>query len=324
MQSDERLNTPLIEHEATVPKALSLKRLDHVAAALFPQYSRSRLQQWIEAGELTMDGKVLKAKTKVTLGAKIEISATPDSTHHEPEDIPLNIVFEDESVLVINKPSGLVVHPGAGNQTGTLLNALLHHYPALESVPRAGIVHRLDKNTTGLMVVAKSLESQNQLVKQLQSREVKRIYEAVTYGTIRLTGKVDAPIGRHPQTRIKMSVQENGKEAITRYMPLNVFKSHTHLELSLETGRTHQIRVHMRHIGHSLVGDPAYGGTFKIPADNPDEQLVDCLRNFPRQALHARILSFRHPESEDEVEFEADLPADILELLDLLAQNESG
>ncbi|MFT5212090.1 MAG: 23S rRNA pseudouridine1911/1915/1917 synthase, partial [Flavobacterium sp.] len=297
---------------------------DHAAAALFPQYSRSRLQQWIEEGKLTVDGKVLKAKTKVSLGAKIEICASPDSTHHEPEEIALNIVFEDESIAVLNKPLGLVVHPGAGNQTGTLLNALLHHFPSLESVPRAGIVHRLDKNTTGLMVVAKTLESQNQLVKQLQSRKVKRIYEAIVYGKVPLTGKVDAPIGRHPQTRVKMSVQPNGKEAITRYSPLSVFKSHTHLELSLETGRTHQIRVHMRHIGHSLVGDPAYGGTFKIPADSPDEQLVNCLRNFPRQALHARCLSFEHPQSQDIVEFEVVLPADMTDLLSLLERNESG
>lgn len=318
------MNSPLIEHEAIVPPELSLRRLDHAAAALFPQYSRSRLQQWIEEGKLTVDGKVLKAKTKVSLGAKIEICASPDSTHHEPEKIALNIVFEDESIAVLNKPLGLVVHPGAGNQTGTLLNALLHHFPSLESVPRAGIVHRLDKNTTGLMVVAKTLESQNQLVKQLQSRKVKRIYEAIVYGKVPLTGKVDAPIGRHPQTRVKMSVQPNGKEAITRYSPLSVFKSHTHLELSLETGRTHQIRVHMRHIGHSLVGDPAYGGTFKIPADSPDEQLVNCLRNFPRQALHARCLSFEHPQSQDIVEFEVALPADMTDLLSLLERNESG
>jgi len=312
----------MIIHSAVVPSDLALRRLDQVVAIMFPQYSRSRLQQWIESGELTVDGQRQKSKSKVSLGVKILINATPDVTHHEAESIPLDIVFEDPSILILNKPDGLVVHPGAGNQTGTLLNALLHHCPDLEGIPRAGIVHRLDKNTTGLMVVAKTLESQNHLVKQLQSREVSRIYEAVVYGNITLTGKVDAPIGRHPQTRIKMSIQQDGKDAITNYRALQAFKSHTHLELSLETGRTHQIRVHMRHIGHPLVGDPAYGGTFKIPGDKPDFRLVECLRNFPRQALHARKLSFQHPVAEELVKFEVPLPEDLLMLLDLLDQNE--
>jgi len=312
----------MINHSATVPPELSLKRLDQAVATMFPQYSRSRLQQWIESGELTVDGQRQKSKSKVPLGARILINATPDVTYHEAESIPLDIVFEDASILVLNKPSGLVVHPGAGNQTGTLLNALLHHCPDLEGIPRAGIVHRLDKNTTGLMVVAKSLESQNQLVIQLQAREVSRIYEAVAYGPIRLTGKVDAPIGRHPQTRIKMSIQEDGKEAITNYRALETFRSHTHLELSLETGRTHQIRVHMRHIGHPLVGDPAYGGTFKIPGNSPDPHLVECLRDFPRQALHARRLSFIHPVEKETVEFETPLPEDLTTLIELLKQNE--
>ncbi len=313
----------LIQHKAIVPADLSLMRFDQAAVTLFPQYSRSRLQQWIESGELTLDGKKEKRKTKVPLGSHIEINAQPDVTYHKAENIPLNIVFEDESLLVLNKPTGLVVHPGAGNQSGTLLNALLYYCPQLESIPRAGIVHRLDKNTTGLMVVAKTLESQNSLVQQLQAREVKRIYEAVAYGVIPLMGKVDAPIGRHPQTRIKMSVQQDGKEAITNYKPLNNFKSHTHLELALETGRTHQIRVHMRYVGHPLVGDPAYGGTFKMPPEKPEIELVDCIRDFPRQALHARRLSFDHPVTGEVLEFEAELPEDIVLLLHLLKRNEA-
>ena len=310
----------MIEHDARVPRDLSLMRLDRVASALFPQYSRSRLQQWIESGELTVDGASRKSKFKVPSGALLSILAAPDASPFNPEDISLDIIHEDDSLLVVNKPAGLVVHPGAGNQTGTMLNALLFHCPTVEAVPRAGIVHRLDKDTTGLMVVAKTLESQTRLVLQLQSREVKRVYEAVVYGVSREAGEVNAAIGRNPYHRTRMSVQANGKEAITRYRTIKAYEHHTHLELSLETGRTHQIRVHMQHRGYPLVGDPAYGGTFRYPRDSPDEDLVDCLRNFPRQALHARSLSFVHPRTNELIHFESSLPSDLTTLLGLLDQ----
>ena len=308
----------LIEHTARVPTDLALKRLDHIAVAMFPQYSRSRLQQWIESGELTVDGARKKPKYKVSNGAHIRILAKPDISTYTAEDIHLDIVHEDEALLVLNKPAGFVVHPGAGNPSGTILNALLHHRPSIGSVPRAGIVHRLDKDTTGLMVVAKTLASQNHLVQQLQSREVKRIYEAITYGVAPRSGKVEAAIGRHPHMRTKMSVQVNGKEAITHYRLLKAYIRHARVQLSLETGRTHQIRVHMQHLGYPLVGDPTYGGTFRTPPNQPDESLAICLKNFPRQALHARNLSFVHPATQQVVEFEREIPADMQNLIDVL------
>ncbi|MDG1441221.1 MAG: 23S rRNA pseudouridine(1911/1915/1917) synthase RluD [Pseudomonadales bacterium] len=305
----------MIEHEASVPNGLSKKRFDQVAVALFPEYSRSRLQYWIESGELTLDGMTQKPKFKVPVDGVLKICAAPDQSHFEPQDISLDVVFEDDDILVINKPAGLVVHPGAGNFDGTLLNGLLYYCSTLEAVPRAGIVHRLDKDTTGLMVVAKTLVSQNNLVHQLQSREVKRIYHAIAYGDVARSGSVDAPIGRHSTMRTRMSVQLKGKEAMTHYQPIRNFGAHTYLELSLSTGRTHQIRVHMQHINHPLVGDPVYGGTLRIPAGSPSERLVSCLSNFPRQALHAKRLCFDHPAHGEMVEFEIDLPDDFAELV---------
>ncbi len=314
----------MIVHCADVPTELSFRRLDHVAAILFPQYSRSRLQQWIESGELTVDGETKKPRQKVASGVKLRIEATPAVSSFEPQDIPLEIVYEDESLLVLNKPAGFVVHPGAGNHDGTVLNALLHYCPSLESVPRAGIVHRLDKDTTGLMVVTKTLESQTSLVQQLQSREVKRIYEAVTYGLVRGSGKVEANIGRHRNMRTRMSVQANGREAITNYRLLRSFQHHSHVELSLQTGRTHQIRVHMKYLGYPLVGDPTYGGTFRMPPGTADKALVECIRNFPRQALHAKSLAFVHPEKNEWVQFQIKTSNDMANLLDLLAKDAAG
>ncbi|MFP6809281.1 MAG: 23S rRNA pseudouridine(1911/1915/1917) synthase RluD [Pseudomonadales bacterium] len=303
-----------IQHKGIVPGELSLERFDQVAAILFPQYSRSRLQSWIKSKELLVGGKPGRSKDKVSAGDIIEIDAVAETLEDEGEDIPLDIIHEDESIIVVNKPVGLVVHPGAGNRQGTLLNALLFHHPDLAEVPRAGIVHRLDKETSGLMVVAKTITSQTSLVEQLQSRKVRRIYHAIVYGIPRRNGTIEAAIERHPTHRTKMAVRFDGKEAITHHNLIEAFDAHAHMEFALETGRTHQIRVHMQHLGFPIVGDPVYGGTFRKPAGDR-EQLAACLRNFSRQALHAKELQFRHPESGNSIGFEIDLPADIAELL---------
>ncbi|HKI73359.1 MAG TPA: 23S rRNA pseudouridine(1911/1915/1917) synthase RluD [Pseudomonadales bacterium] len=304
-------------HEiATVPGALALERLDRAAVHLFPQFSRARLQRWIKSGELTVDGELRRPKDKVEGGEELEIEATLSEMSHAPEPIPLAVIHEDDAVIVIDKPAGLVVHPGAGNLSGTLLNGLLHHCAALASVPRAGIVHRLDKDTTGLLVVAKTLESQNALVQQLQARQVHRIYFALVHGVVTTRGTVDAPIGRHPTTRTRMAVQASGKQAITHYRVVTRYPGHSLLEVSLETGRTHQIRVHMSHIGHPLVGDPTYGGRQTRRRVPPE--LSEALDAMPRQALHAKALSFEHPETGQQVTFESDLPHDMEELLEAM------
>ena len=259
-----------------------------------------------------------RPRDKIAENDIIEIEATLEAVlDWAGEPIPLNIVFEDEHILVINKPAGLVVHPGAGNKAGTLVNALLHHLPHLSQIARAGVVHRLDKETSGLMVVAKTLASQTQLVSQLQARTVKRRYEAVVCGRLTSGGTVDAPIGRHPFERTRMAVVESGKTAITHYRVLERFPAHTHLKLELETGRTHQIRVHMAHIHHPIVGDKTYGGRFRLPP-NTHPLVQNYLRTFPRQALHAQGLSLVHPVTGEEMGWEAPLPTDIHELLSAL------
>lgn len=307
---------PTYIHElTTIPADLALQRLDRAAVHLFPQYSRARLQRWIKSGELTLDGELRRPRDKVSGGEEIEIDASVQEVSFAPEEISLDIVFEDDALLVVNKPAGLVVHPGAGNPNGTLLNALLYHDPNLASVPRAGIVHRLDKDTTGLLVVAKNLVSQNALVQQLQAREVSRIYEAVVHGVVVQPGIISAPISRHAVHRTRMAVQSSGKEAITHYRALRRFAAHTHVELSLETGRTHQIRVHMQFRGYPLVGDPTYGKRGR----EVDERLEAAFEKIGRQALHARKLSLTHPVYGEELSFEAALPRDMLELLDVLA-----
>ena len=266
------------------------KRLDHALADMFPDYSRSRLQQWLKDGQITVNGEVLRAKDKVAGGEEVELYPKLEcDTDWQAQDIPLDIVHEDEHILVIHKPAGLVVHPAAGNQDGTLLNGLLFHDTELATLPRAGIVHRLDKDTSGLLVVARTLKAQKQLVDQLQERAFLREYRAVVNGVLTAGGTVDEPIGRHPVHRKRMAVVHNGKTAITHYRIEQRFRAHSLLRVKLETGRTHQIRVHMAHINHPIVGDPVYGGRLKLPKGCTDE-LVETLRSFKRQALHATLL----------------------------------
>jgi 23S rRNA pseudouridine1911/1915/1917 synthase len=310
----------LIEHRATVSPADCGRRLDQIAAALFPQFSRSRLQQWIKAGDLRVDGQQMPPKQKLLGGEQLSISTQLKAEGDwEPQDISLDIVFEDEHIIVINKPANFVVHPAAGNRDGTLLNALLYHFPQLASVPRGGIVHRLDKDTTGLMVVAKTLAAHTDLVAQLQARTVSREYEAVVSGVMTGGGCVDQPIGRHPKQRVKMAVVRDGKEARTHYKVLERFAGHTYIRLKLETGRTHQIRVHMASIQFPIVGDAVYGGRFRLHKGASDE-LRETLQGFSRQALHARELGLVHPHSGEFISWQTELPEDMQDLLQALTE----
>ncbi|HCF7569249.1 TPA: 23S rRNA pseudouridine(1911/1915/1917) synthase RluD [Pseudomonas aeruginosa] len=311
----------MIQRAAEVPFELGGQRLDQIAAQLFPEHSRSRLAGWIKDGRLTVDGAVLRPRDIVHSGAQLVLEAEQEAQGEWlAQDIELEIVYKDEHILVIDKPAGLVVHPAAGHQDGTLLNALLYHVPDIANVPRAGIVHRLDKDTTGLMVVAKTLEAHTKLVAQLQARSVSRIYEAIVIGVITSGGTIDAPIGRHGVQRQKMAVVDAGKVAVSHYRVLERFRAHTHTRVKLETGRTHQIRVHMSHIGYPLVGDPVYGGRFRIPPV-ASQTLVQTLREFPRQALHARFLELDHPATGVRMKWESPLPEDFLWLLSLLRQD---
>ncbi|MDG2018404.1 MAG: 23S rRNA pseudouridine(1911/1915/1917) synthase RluD [Porticoccaceae bacterium] len=312
-----------INKTAEVPFDYCGRRLDQVASELFSEFSRSRLQQWIKEGLLKVDDAQWLPKRKVLGGERLDICASIEAEGEwVAEDIPLNIVFEDDHLLVINKTANFVVHPAAGNYSGTVLNALLHHCPSLCLIPRAGIVHRLDKDTTGLMVVAKTLEAHTNLVSQLQARSVKRVYHAVVNGLLTSGGLVDQPVGRHPRQRIKMAVISGGKEARTHYSVLERFKGHSHLQLKLETGRTHQIRVHMAHLGHPLVGDSLYAGRFKIHKGAP-AKFIEYLRNFGRQALHAVELALVHPATGEEVSWSSPLPEDIQMLLSQLSDEQN-
>lgn len=313
--------TENINLTASIPEELANKRLDQALASLFPDYSRSRLQQWVKAGQVTVDGKTARQRDKVYGDETIEIRALVEAEEiWQAEDIPLDIVFEDEHIIVLNKPTGLVVHPAAGNYQGTMLNALLHHAPEVAHVPRAGIVHRLDKDTTGLLVVARTLPAQKYLVEQLQARAFLREYQAVVNGKIVAGGRVEANIGRHPVHRKRMAVVESGKPAVTHYRTTAKFRAHTHLTLKLETGRTHQIRVHMAHIKHPIVGDPVYGGRLRLPPQCNDP-LTQILRGFNRQALHAARLGLEHPATGEQLEWEAPLPDDMAELLNALQED---
>lgn len=301
-----------------IPSSLAGERFDQVAAQLFSQFSRARLQSWIKSGELTINGESHKAKIKVMAGQWLEVKVTLEgSDRWQAQDIALDVVYEDEQILVINKPAGLVVHPAAGHADGTLLNGLLFYAPELDTVPRAGIVHRLDKDTSGLMVVAKTLTAHINLVEQLQARAMGREYEAVAQGVMTGGGRVEEPIGRHPIHRKKMGVVPTGKEAATNYQVIERFRAHTHVRLKLETGRTHQIRVHMSHINYALVGDPLYAGRPRLPRAAGDE-LIAFLQTFKRQALHARRLQLVHPTTHEDMEWEVALPQDMQQLLTLL------
>ncbi|WP_251979149.1 23S rRNA pseudouridine(1911/1915/1917) synthase RluD [Salinicola avicenniae] len=314
----------ILKRDERIPEHLVGRRLDQAAAEVFPEFSRERLKSWIQQGELTIDGRQGRPKDKVLGGEQLVLDTQlQEETRWEPQAIPLTVVYEDDAVLVIDKPAGLVVHPAAGNPDGTLLNALLYHYPGLAAIPRAGIVHRLDKDTTGLMMVARTLEAQTALVEQLQARSVSREYDAIVVGTMTAGGKVDAPIGRHPRERQRQAVTDGGKPAVTHYRVKERFRGHTHVRCRLETGRTHQIRVHMAHVRHPLVGDPVYGGRLKLPA-GAGEALKTLLREFPRQALHAHKLCFTHPVSGAPVECQAPLPDDLYLLLDALREDQEG
>ncbi|PCE68740.1 23S rRNA pseudouridine(1911/1915/1917) synthase RluD [Salinivibrio sp. YCSC6] len=300
------------------------QRLDQAIAELFPDYSRSRIKTWIQAGQVRLDGEVMdKPRHKVMGGEAIQIQAeVEDDNRWIPQDIPLDIVYEDDDLLVINKPAGLVVHPGAGCPDGTILNGLLYLYPEIGDVPRAGIVHRLDKDTTGLMVVAKTIPAQTRLVRALQKRKITREYEAIAIGNMTGGGLVDKPIGRHSTKRTHMAVHELGKPAITHYRVAEHFRGHTRLRLRLETGRTHQIRVHMAYLNHPLVGDPLYGGKAKPPRQ-ADDVLVQGLRQFKRQALHAAMLRLDHPVTGEQMEWHAPVPEDMVALTELLRDDQA-
>ena len=294
-------------------------RLDQAAAALFSDFSRARLQKWVRSGELTVDGQTLKPTYRISGGEILQLDAQPERQDEVlPQNIPLDVIHADDEIIVLNKPAGLVVHPAAGNPDGTLQNALLYFDGKLDTLPRSGIVHRLDKDTTGVMVVARSLRAHNSLVEQLQARQMSRIYEAVATGEPPKKGKIDAAIGRHPRDRKRMAVVPAGKPAVSHFRVIRRFQGFSHVEVSLESGRTHQIRVHMQHIGHPLVGDPVYGKSRKALKGSPDA-LLEVIGVFPRQALHARRLRLVHPASGEPVSFEAPLPSDMEGLLAALA-----
>ena len=308
-----------IRHSLTIPPEHAGQRLDQALAELLADYSRTRLKEWIDDGRVLVDGARLRPKDKVLGGERIEIDAIlPAAVDVAAEAIELNVVHQDRHVLVIDKPAGLVVHPGAGNLAGTLQNALLHFDEDLAQVPRAGIVHRLDKDTSGLMVVARTIDAHTALVRAIEAREVEREYEAICLGVMTGGGTVDAPIGRHPVDRVRMAIREDGREAVTHYRVLQRFRGHTHVRCKLETGRTHQIRVHLAHIQYPLVGDRVYGGRLLLPKGASPE-LIEALRAFRRQALHAARLAFEHPKTGKTIECTAAAPEDMQQLLRVLA-----
>lgn len=304
-----------------IPDTHANERLDQALAKLMPDYSRSQIQDWINQGAVHVNERAAKPKTKLkggeTVTVEISIKQQPE---WEAQEIPLNIVYEDEAFIILNKHAGLVVHPGAGNADKTLLNALLHHSPQLKDLPRAGILHRIDKNTTGLLVIAKTASALKHLSHQLKKHTLAREYQAVVYGTMISGGKVDAPIDRHPLQRKRMAVVDTGKHAVTHYRIAEKYRAHTLLNLQLETGRTHQIRVHMSHIHHPILGDTAYGGRVRL-SKGMSEELIQAIRHFKRQALHAFALGLTHPITGEYMRFEIPLPEDMQALIKILAND---
>ena len=301
-----------------IPERMTGDRLDVALSEMLPDYSRSKITAWIKSGDALINNKAFKPKDKVNGSQMVMLLLNKKQNNDwSAENIALNIVFEDEDIIIINKPFGLVTHPGAGNWNGTLANALLYYDPKLSKLDRAGIVHRLDKNTSGLMVIARNEKSQKYLVEQLQSHSVVREYSAIVYGHMISGGSVNDPIGRDPKDRIKQAVSSNGKDATTHYRVIDRFKSHTHVKAILETGRTHQIRVHLSHIGYPLLGDPMYGGRVRFPK-KASEILKESLLGFKRQALHSKKLTLNHPSTGKLMSWKAPLPDDMVELLDIL------
>lgn len=321
MNTNSNKNNRIVD----IPDELANERLDQALAKLLPEFSRTQLKEWIESGQVTVNDTLVKAKTRVKSGDKVSVN--PVLRHTPPawqaQDIPLNIVYEDDDVIIINKPAGLVVHPGAGNADATLLNALLHHSPALNELPRAGILHRLDKDTSGLLIIAKNAAALKHLSQQLKKRTLSREYQTIVYGELISGGKVDAPIDRHPLHRKRMAVVDTGKPAVTHYRVMEKYRGLTRLKVKLETGRTHQIRVHMSHIRHPIAGDVLYGGRVKL-SKGMSEDLIKALRQFKRQALHAYAVGFVHPSTEEWISFEAELPADMEEFIAILRDDIKG
>jgi 23S rRNA pseudouridine1911/1915/1917 synthase len=306
-----------------IPYRMKGDRLDFALSEMLSSFSRSKISSWIKLGDALIDGKTFKPKDKVIGNEVVSIVINQRKNNNwAAEKIPINIVFEDDDIIVINKQFGIVTHPGAGNWSGTLANALLHHDPSLSKLDRAGIVHRLDKNTSGLMVVSKNLHSQKFLVEQLQTHSIAREYSAIVYGHMISGGSINEPIGRDSKDRVKQTVTTSGKEATSHYRVINRYKNHTHVKVILETGRTHQIRVHLSHIGHPLIGDPMYGGRVRFPK-KASSDLKDSLKNFSRQALHSKKLSLEHPSSGEIMTWKIDLTSDMLELLNILKEFDS-
>jgi 23S rRNA pseudouridine1911/1915/1917 synthase len=315
------MKSSTIQHRLEIPAGAAGQRLDQALAQLLPDYSRSRLKGWIESGEIRVDGEVRRPRDKVFGGEAVAVDARLEpEVAAEAQAMPLELVHQDKHIFVVNKPAGLVVHPGAGNPDRTLQNALLALDPRLIELPRAGIVHRLDKETSGLLIVARTLAAHTELVRMLEERAIHREYEAICKGVMTAGGTIDAPIDRHPVDRVKMAVRQGGRESVTHYRVIKRFRANTHVRVQLETGRTHQIRVHLTHAGYPLVGDRVYGGRLTMPKGATEELRV-ALREFPRQALHAAKLQLDHPVSGKPLECVAPLPDDMVQLLKVLARD---